>query len=414
MENLNIDKILNRNIIKKEIKIFLNTFEKEKKNKKIKRCIYLFGKSGSGKTYFIKKLLKELNYDIVLYNSNNIRNSKCIKNITNNNISNNNILSLLKKEKKKMIIVMDEIDSMNNGDKGGINTLIKLIRPKKTIKQKKEPITYIPIIAISNTKIDKKIKELRKNCKCIELKLPTDKEIKIILKNIMPKINNGNTIKYIQNNLKKVDLLYNLYKRNPDLLKQNIKIFKLKNYNKNKNEITKYILEKKISIDQHNILINETDRTSVGLLFHENLIDVFINFKESLNIYLKILENINYCDYIDRITFQKQIWIFNEMSSLIKIIYNNNLLFKNINTKKINIINFTKVLTKYSTEYNNIIFIQNLCRELNMDKNDLFIFFFILIKKYSKEEIEKKIKIENYNIEKLDIVRIYRYLDNIY
>lgn len=27
---------------------------------------------------------------------------------------------------------MDEIDGMNNGDKGGINTLIKLIRPKKT------------------------------------------------------------------------------------------------------------------------------------------------------------------------------------------------------------------------------------------------------------------------------------------
>ncbi len=36
---------------------------------------------------------------------------------------------------------MDEIDGMNSGDKGGINTLIKLIRPKKTKKQKKEEIT---------------------------------------------------------------------------------------------------------------------------------------------------------------------------------------------------------------------------------------------------------------------------------
>ena len=26
---------------------------------------------------------------------------------------------------------MDEIDGMNNGDKGGINSLIKLIRPKR-------------------------------------------------------------------------------------------------------------------------------------------------------------------------------------------------------------------------------------------------------------------------------------------
>ena len=41
---------------------------------------------------------------------------------------------------------MDEIDSMNNGDKGGINSLITLIRPKK--HQIKEFIINIPIIII--------------------------------------------------------------------------------------------------------------------------------------------------------------------------------------------------------------------------------------------------------------------------
>ena len=41
---------------------------------------------------------------------------------------------------------MDEIDGMNNGDKGGINSLIKLIRPKKTKKQKLEDFTLTPII----------------------------------------------------------------------------------------------------------------------------------------------------------------------------------------------------------------------------------------------------------------------------
>ena len=103
------------------------------------------------------------------------------------------------------------------------------------------------------------------------------------------------------------------------------------------------------------------------------------------------------------------------MSSLIKIIYNNNILFENINEfNEIDEIRFTKVLTKYSTEYNNTIFIQKLCRELNMDKKDLFIFFFILIKKYTKEDIDKMLKYENYNFDKLDIVRIYKYLDNIY
>ena len=35
---------------------------------------------------------------------------------------------------------MDEIDGMNSGDKGGINSLIKLIRPKKTKNKKRNKL----------------------------------------------------------------------------------------------------------------------------------------------------------------------------------------------------------------------------------------------------------------------------------
>ena len=112
--------------------------------------------------------------------------------------------------------------------------------------------------------------------------------------------------------------------------------------------------------------MNETDRTSIGLLYHENIIDYLEklnkNDKEKIiNVYSKLLSNITFSDYIDRITFQKQIWIFNEMTSLIKTMYNNYIFSENKKNKKINIdneIRFTKVLTKYSTEYNNITFIQ--------------------------------------------------------
>ena len=58
---------------------------------------------------------------------------------------------------------MDEIDGMNNGDKGGINSN-KIDTSKKTTKQKKENITMIPIICIGNYHIDKKIKEMMKIC----------------------------------------------------------------------------------------------------------------------------------------------------------------------------------------------------------------------------------------------------------
>ena len=50
----------------------------------------------------------------------------------------------------------------------------------------------------------------------------------------------------------------------------------------------------------------------------------------SIKKYINILNNIVFSDYIDRITFQKQIWLFNEITSLIKTFYNNRILHKEI------------------------------------------------------------------------------------
>ena len=72
-------------------------------------------------------------------------------------------------------------------------------------------------------------------------------------------------------------------------------------------------------------------------------------------------------------------------------------------------VRFTKVLTKYSTEYNNYLFIQNLCQQLGMDKKDLFSFFLEL--KNNCDDNQMLLLFENYEITKLDINRIYRYIE---
>ena len=65
---------------------------------------------------------------------------------------------------------MDKIDGMNNGDKGGINTMIKMLRPKKTKKQKQEDYSMNPVICVGNHCVDKKMKELMKVCHVFEMK----------------------------------------------------------------------------------------------------------------------------------------------------------------------------------------------------------------------------------------------------
>ena len=128
MDTIDLNSILERNNIITEISNFLENFKKNKNNLTIKRGIYIYGPTGSGKTYFVNSLLKKLNYDIITYDAGDVRNKSIIDTISNHNMTDNNVLSLLQKKAKSIAIVMDEIDGMNNGDKGGINSLIKIIR----------------------------------------------------------------------------------------------------------------------------------------------------------------------------------------------------------------------------------------------------------------------------------------------
>jgi len=419
MEKLNINEILQRQDSCIKIKEALQLFEKDKNNMLTKRGIYVYGEPGTGKTTFVMNLLKELNYDVVRYDAGDIRNKSIIDTITNHNMSDKNIMSMFKKNVKKIVIVMDEIDGMNNGDKGGINTLIKLIRPKKTKKQKLEEITLNPIICIGNYHIDKKIKELMKVCCTIELKKPTLLQMTNIIDLTIPNIESSlkaNIIQFVQADIRKLENMFKLYSKNKDILNNDIikNIFQLKSYNDDTKKITQKLINTPCTIQEHLTIMNETDRTIVGLLWHENIIDVLGKMKKNVSVpfYIQLLENMCFADYIDRITFQKQIWQFNEMSSLIKT-FKNNKLYHDSFKKKIKYnpveVRFTKVLTKYSTEYNNSLFIQNLCQQLGMDKKDTFSFFMDLKNKYSENEILGLF--ENYEITKLDISRIYRYLE---
>ena len=419
MDGLNINNILNREDKSDNIKEILKAFDKNRDNLLFKKGIYVYGEPGTGKTTFVTNILKELDYDIIKYDAGDIRNTSVIEDITKHNMSDRNIMSLFYKKVRIIAIIMDEIDGINNGDKGGINTLIKLIRQKKTKKQKLEEVTINPIICIGNYRVDKKIKELMKVCNTVELKTPTKPQISEIIKKILPSLPYNFTdqfISYVQGDLRKLNSICNIYKNKPDLFKEDTieDIFQTKSYNDDTKKITNKLINNYYCINDHINIMNETDRTSVGLLWHENIIEVIDKLDKNISIpfYINQLDNICFADYIDRITFQKQIWQFNEMSSLIKTFKNNKNYHESFSKKQMfnpAEVRFTKVLKKYSTEYNNTLFIQKLCQKLGMDKKDLFGFFIDLKNKYEDTHILSIF--ENYEITKLDINRIYRYLE---
>jgi hypothetical protein len=403
------NKILNRDLIKQQVTDFLTYFHNNKENILTSRCLYIHGPSGCGKTKFIMDVLKELLYDVILYDACDSRTKDIIDNISTYHSSDTNVISLFSKKKTKLAVIMDDIDCMNNGDKGGINTLIKLIRPKKTKRQKLEGTTYIPIICIGNNYIDKKVKELMKCCTVIELKSPTVVQVKQILQHLIPGKHDYHT--YVDRDLKKIVQLYSIVKSNKINQKYLSYLFQPKPINEDSKQITKRIINSKIELKDHSIM-NDADRTIVGLLWHENIIDLFekMNIEQVVPLYIQILDLICFSDYIDRITFQKQIWMFNEMSSILKTFYTNYIFHQhNIEKNKISDIRFTKVLTKYSTEYNNIGFIQRICKELNMDKKDMFSYMQQL-RKIDNVSVMMQ-QLDHTDITLLDIQRIFRFID---
>jgi hypothetical protein len=279
--------------------------------------------------------------------------------------------------------------------------------------------------------MDKKIRELMKVCVPFEIPMPTMEQVSVLLNSALHSHNvmlHKHVTRFIQGDLRKISIISGILNHTQTddaandgtddhntLLIQTI--FQPKINNEDSKTTVKKIINAPCSLSDHGALMNETDRTIVGLLWHENVVDALAKLPhqpDAFAFYKEALDNICFADYIDRITFQKQIWQFNEMSSLIKTFYNNKLYHDRFDPcPKFNPseVRFTKVLTKYSTEYNNALFIQMMCQKFGMDKKDLFAFFLHLFSSSDTDDKVMEDLIAEFEITKLDIQRMQRYLD---
>lgn len=224
------------------------------------------------------------------------------------------ILDIFNKKNTKKICVIDDIDFLHTHEKKVLTSLMKNFKLEEKGKKKRN---YSIILCGTNIH-DKKIKEIHKLCNIIHYTRP------FIIK-------------------------HNLYEKN---IQNNIR----------------QIMQKEFKSD----FMIENEKATQALLLHENIIDL-LKTNHHLVFYKQFLENFCIGDYFDRISFQKQLWIFNEMTYYIKILHNYYLYQQmDMFSRKSDDYRFTKVLTKYSNEYNNNTFIIGLCSRLNCSKKELY------------------------------------------
>ena len=405
MKEINYIDLFDREKEKNQVLNFLSNFSTKNINQS--KGLYILGPPGCGKTKFINSIIPKDKYDIISYDASDVRTKSAIPEIIGTKLSSCNVLDLFSGKQKQTVIIMDEMDYMNTGDKGGIKELIKYTRPKKTKKQQLEVQITSPIIFIGTNNNEKKIKELIGVCNLLQLKSPSDDQIENYIKEIMPSICESrylsNLVSYTNGNLWRLDFFSKFYKKDPEnisiLLESMLGKYNFQTHTKS---IIKNLYNEYIPISQYNSIIRETDRTTLGLLWHENISSIITSSKTGL--YKKILDNLCVADYIDRIIFQNQIWQLSEQNSFIKTFYNNYLLHQSIDKIKVpSEIIFTKVLTKYSTEYNNYCFLQQLEQKMFCNKEEILHHF---IDKSEEELIDK------YYLQKLDVDRMKRFIEN--
>lgn len=140
-----------------------------------RKAALISGPPGIGKTTSVKIICKDLDYTITEVNASDER-SKAGSNIldgVNGSMSNtlielvtNRTLCSSQMRNKKHILVMDEVDGMSGGDRGGISGLIEMIKR-----------SGIPIICICNDRFSQKLKSLQSYCEEFAFQRPSKLQI---------------------------------------------------------------------------------------------------------------------------------------------------------------------------------------------------------------------------------------------
>ena len=380
------------------------------KNNSLK-YLYVYGENGIGKTTIIKNILHSLKYNVnyIDCNQNQLTLEELI-NITDNK----DVYSMFFNNVQKNALIMDNINYYLYNDKSYFNNLVKLLKKNKIHK-------FIPFIFINTLHEEKKFTELSKLSYCLKINPPTTIQLKNIIYKLYPKIldfeNNtliiDNIITYLDYKFYKILNIEYFYNNNLIEVKfdTHTRTSNNNNFNINNNIkiLTKNLLHYKYNLQNLDI-INYSDRTSLSLLLHENIIKLFNNnlTHNELKIYKKILDNFIFCDCIDKNIFLYQIWQLNDITYIIKIFYNNFILWEHNLLKNIgqeNII-FTKILTKYSSEYNNFNFIFNNTQLYCTNKKTLLLHIFTIDNSndfYAKLVYSRFMKlIEQYNNYKIN------------
>lgn len=411
----NIDEVIG---LKREITFLKNRLELIKKQDKFnpaKNILILVGTSGCGKTMLSELLLNEFGYDTMIFDSNNITNTKIFENNLINVTQFKNIDYFFNNKKKALLI--DEMDTLICCDRGINSILYSFFFEKK--KKENLDIMNLPIFITIGNKDEKKFSKLKKKVDMLKFSHVQDMLLLDYFTDICEKENInisskkiGKIIKGTNNNIRKIFLELESYKsflktnNSNSIINISSSEMDLDSYDESLFNLVKLLYFKRLDLES-NKKIAGYDLSLIPLLFHENINIFFKSLtylpKDEKNkilnlIYQTYLSLYIFADGLDNYTQCSGNWTFYDKTIIFKTGFMN--LFVNNNTVSNNVsilekevpLKFTQILTKASLSYNFMKKKNNFYDNIEIHKeyqNELFLSFLDEFKNINKDNINE-------------------------
>lgn len=396
------------------------------KNIDRKANILIIGPPGIGKTSLAHLLLNKYDFDVIEFNASDLRNAEQIENVFNDILkSSHNVAHMMNNKKKKIGVIMDEIDGLSSGDKGGMKKIQYYLQKNNF---------FCPIILTSNISNNlslssKKMSEIRKSCSIHILEnIPNYvvyNHIDGILKKeclteyITPPFvniliqNSKNDFRIIFNSIELVRLLIKTKKLDItemwEYLKNNSKDIDYDIY-----QGTERIYRSNMTSDEIFTLF-DLERYNLPISVWDNLYKYITNFNTNELLLIKrILRN-----YVDSIHIEDQIYnklnwdLFDSQCSL--TIFTVYILFRYIDNKSKNMHNRdnsnTKLLSRMNCINANRDTREKITNNFELDKSNYHLYIEYLMLSLLENPLNIKIKLDELNISKEECLRLLKSSD---